>query len=247
MRDRSVSGKIRRELSRFQHRRPAPAAPARPMLSFSFDDVPLSAVDRAAGVLEDVGARGTFYVCGRYAGGDDDELAPYADWTSLQKLVSHGHEIGCHTFGHRNVAQANGGEITAELDRNRQSFLDHDLPEPVSFAYPFGDISALAKASINDRFALLRAVKPGVIVRGSDLNAAPAVAIEGKNAVAVALRWMEKAKRSNGWLILYTHDVTEKPSPYGLTPDRFERIVTQAVTMGFDMVTVAEGARRLCA
>ncbi len=245
MRDRSVSGKIRRELSGFQHRRPAPVAPGRPMLSLSFDDVPLSAVDRASEVLEDAGARGTFYVCGRYAAGDDDELAPYADWPSLQKLARHGHEIGCHTFSHRNMAQANSIEIIAELDRNRQAFLDHTLPDPTSFAYPFGDISALAKASINDRFGLLRGVKPGVIKRGSDLNAAPAVAIEGEDAVETALRWMEKAKRANGWLILFTHDVTERPSPYGLTPNRFQQIVTKGVAMGFEIVTVVEGAQRL--
>ncbi len=217
------------------------------MLSFSFDDVPLSAVDDAALVLESAGARGTFYVCGRYAGGDHDELAPYADWPSLQKLSAKGHEIGCHTFGHRNVALATRQEIVTELDRNRQSFLDHSLPDPTSFAYPFGDISAAAKATINDRFAILRGVKPGLIHKGSDLNAMPAVAIEGDDAVAVAQRWMEKALTTRGWLILFTHDVTEQPSPYGLTPDRFQRIVTQGVAMGFDIVTVAEGAKRLSA
>ncbi len=245
MRDRSLPGKVRRELSVLRHKRPVIRAPDRPMLSFSFDDVPLSAVDGAAGVLEAAGARGTFYICGRYAGGEDDELAPYADWASLRTLSENGHEIGCHTFSHRNVAQAGSGEIIAELDRNRQSFADHDLPDPTTFAYPFGDISAQAKATINSRFALLRGVKPGIIHRGSDLNATPAVAIEGASATDVALRWMAKAKETRGWLILFTHDVTMTPSPYGLTPDSFQTIVTRGAAMGFDIVTVAEGARRL--
>jgi peptidoglycan/xylan/chitin deacetylase (PgdA/CDA1 family) len=245
MRDRSMLGKIRRNVSALLNRRPVPNTPQQPMLSFSFDDVPLSAVDRAACVLESAGARGTFYVCGRYASGDHDELAPYADWPSLQKLSANGHEIGCHTFGHRNVALMGARETGEQLDRNRQSFLDNSLPDPVSFAYPFGDISAAAKKRIDDRFVLLRGVKQGLIRKGSDLNAASAVAIEGNIAVEIALRWMEKAVREKGWLILFTHDVTEHPSPYGLTPDRFQQIVTQGVAMGFDIVTVAEGARRL--
>jgi hypothetical protein len=29
---------------------------------------------------------------------------------------------------------------------------------------------------------------------------------------------VEEARASNGWLILFTHDVSEQPSPFGCTP-----------------------------
>jgi peptidoglycan/xylan/chitin deacetylase (PgdA/CDA1 family) len=56
---------------------------------------------------------------------------------------------------------------------------------------------------------------------------------------------MEAARRRNAWLILFTHDVRETPSPWGCTPAAFERLIDRAVADGFEVVTVAEGARRL--
>ncbi|HTM76826.1 MAG TPA: xylanase, partial [Devosia sp.] len=40
----------------------------RPVVSFSFDDFPLSAAEHAAPLLEAAGARGTFYFADRLAG-----------------------------------------------------------------------------------------------------------------------------------------------------------------------------------
>ena len=47
-----------------------------PMVSFTFDDLPKSAVTTGAGMLEAHGARGTFYVAGSLVGAD----AP--DWVA---------------------------------------------------------------------------------------------------------------------------------------------------------------------
>ena len=41
---------------------------ATPMVSFTFDDIPKSAATTGAGILEDHGARGTFYVSGGLVG-----------------------------------------------------------------------------------------------------------------------------------------------------------------------------------
>ena len=241
---RSLSGKLRRESARLLARRPAAKAPPAAMISFSFDDAPLSAATTAAKTLEAAGFRGTYFVSAGYMDGADGPIAPYADWSAVRALAERGHEIACHTHGHRNCAVIGPKAAARETERNRLAFAEHGLGAAATFAYPFGDVSAAAKAALAPEFSLLRATHPGLIRRGGDLNQAPAVAVEGADA-AIAARWMDRAKADGAWLILYTHDVTEAPSPYGCTPEAFQAAVDRAAQLGLDVVTVAEGAARL--
>ena len=57
--DPSLTGKLRRRYARLTHRRPARLTLDRPVVSFTFDDVPESAVHEGAPVLETEGVRGT--------------------------------------------------------------------------------------------------------------------------------------------------------------------------------------------
>ncbi len=84
-----------------------------------------------------------------------------------------------------------------------------------------------------------------MIRKGSDLNQAPAVGIEGEAGEAAARGWLQRAIQQRSWLILYTHDVRPAPSPYGCTPDALERLVDEALEAGAEVVTVAEGCRRI--
>ena len=47
------------------------------------------------------------------------------------------------------------------------------------------------------------------------------------------------------WVIFYTHDIAEEPSPYGCTPRVFRELVDRARTFDCDIVTVAEGVKRI--
>ena len=69
----------------------------RAIVSFTFDDFPQSAVSNGARLLEEHGARGTFYLTGSHCGRVLDE-APQYGAKDLAALVQAGHEIGCHTF-----------------------------------------------------------------------------------------------------------------------------------------------------
>jgi peptidoglycan/xylan/chitin deacetylase (PgdA/CDA1 family) len=91
----------------------------------------------------------------------------------------------------------------------------------------------------------LRALHHGLIRQGSDLNQAPAVGIEGPGGEAIAQRWLQRALHERAWLILYTHDVQGDPSPYGCTAAALERLVEAAQAGGAEVVTVAEGCRRV--
>jgi peptidoglycan/xylan/chitin deacetylase (PgdA/CDA1 family) len=242
--DRSLKGKLRRRVVRLQARRPARVVLERPMVSFSFDDVPISAVETAGAMLEAKGARGTYFICAGLAG-QDSRMGPYASREALLAAQARGHEIACHTYGHLDCGAASAAAIEADIARNDAALAGWGAPPTTTFAYPYGDVSHAAKQVAGDRFALARALHHGLIETGADLNQAPAVGVEGPDGEATALRWLERAAERKAWLILYTHDVREAPSPVGCTPQVLQRIVDAAVASGFDLVTVAEGARRI--
>jgi peptidoglycan/xylan/chitin deacetylase (PgdA/CDA1 family) len=161
-------------------------------------------------------------------------------------LAAAGHEIACHTYTHLDCGEAAPAEIEDDVDLNGEMLtaLGAGAP-PRSFAFPYGDVSAAAKRVLSGRFATLRGLHRGLIGRGADFNQLPAVGIEGPAGEATAMRWVERAKAKRSWLILYTHDVAERPSAWGCTPAALQRLINRTRDLGFDIVTVAEGAARL--
>jgi peptidoglycan/xylan/chitin deacetylase (PgdA/CDA1 family) len=242
--DPSLKGKLRRRLVRLQHRRPAARAPERPMISFSFDDAPQSAFTTGARVLERHGVRGTYFVCAGLAG-QSGFVGRLGDRSEMAQAQAAGHEIACHTYSHLDCGKADGATAGRDLDRNAEALDAWSFGPLKTFAYPYGDVGPAAKELLADRFTLARALHHGVVEAGTDLAQAPALGIEGEDGEAKALRWMEEARRRRGWLILFTHGVEEAVTPYGCTADALERLVGRAVSGGFEVVTVAEGARRV--
>src|SRR5438105_4887454 len=109
-----------------------------PMVSFTFDDLPRSAVANGARLLEEHGARGTFYVSGGEVGVDtpDWQSGSAADVVGLRRR---GHEIGCHTFSHTRTCDVGMIALADEIERNRAYFRELDPAiEIETFAYPFG-------------------------------------------------------------------------------------------------------------
>jgi peptidoglycan/xylan/chitin deacetylase (PgdA/CDA1 family) len=244
--DASLRGKLRRRLARLAHRRPLAAAPGRPMLSISFDDAPLSACTTGAAILEARGLRGAYYVSAGLAG-QDAPMGVCGQEADYRRLAAAGHEIGCHTFSHLDCGRASGEEAAAEADRNAAVLADWGAPRLETFAYPYGDVAAGPKHALAPRFSILRGLHHGLVDKGVDLNQAPAVGIEGPDGEAVARRWLSQAKARKAWLILYTHDVADDPSPWGCTPKALATLIDEALAAGFEIDTVAAVARRLTA
>jgi peptidoglycan/xylan/chitin deacetylase (PgdA/CDA1 family) len=242
--DMSLKGKVRRRLARLQQRRPAPGHITRPTVSFAFDDAPQSAMTVGAAILEGFGKRGTYFVCAGLAGADG-HMGKYATQDQILAASRAGHEIACHTYSHLDCGQAHGGAIATDIARNSAALIHWGAPAPTTFAYPFGDVSVAAKKAASKRFGFSRALHHGVINTGCDLNQAPAIAVQGERGEALARRWMDKAQEAAGWVILFTHGIETRPSTFGASAQSFSRLVGEAVARDFDIVTVAEGARRL--
>ena len=242
--DSSLKGKLRRRLVRLVSRRRLATAPAKPMVSFTFDDAPLTSAVAGAALLETRGLAGTYYVSAGLAGAQAP-MGVCADPIDYQRLARAGHEIACHTYSHLDCGQASGAAALADVTRNAEAVASWNVGPMVSFAYPYGDVAGAAKGALASRFSTLRALHHGLVEQGTDLNQVPAVGIEGPEGETVARTWLARAKASSAWLILYTHDVRPAPSPWGCTPEVLARLLDQAVADGFEVVTVREGARRL--
>ncbi len=45
-------------------------------------------------------------------------------------------------------------------------------------------------------------------------------------------RWIDDLNADPGWLVFYTHDVSDTPTEFGCKPETFERLVSHAVKAG---------------
>lgn len=242
--DRSWRGKLRRRTVRLQQRRRVTQALERPMVSFAFDDAPVSSATAGRATLEARGLKGTWYISAGLLG-TEAAVGRVVDEGDVRALAAAGHEIGCHTFSHLDCGAAAAAQIDADLQRNAESLADWGLPSPTTFAYPYGDVSLAAKRAVTGRFALSRALHPGLVAPGADLNQAPAVSMEGPDGEAIARWWLDRAERRKAWLILFAHGVDAAPSRFGMSAASLERLTDHALARGFEVVTVAQGAARV--
>ncbi len=201
-----------------------------PMVTFTFDDVPVSACETGASILERYGARGTFYVAGGGCGTSDHLGPPRASIEHLRTICRNGHEIGCHTYSHPAVRYINSEELGVELDQNK-SFLqkiDKDIAIR-NFAYPYGDMSIRTKRNLEERFDSCRSCYAGINSSIADLGALKAWPLEDASLDrAGVVELITRTARSGGWLIFYSHDVAERPSRYGVSPDLLEAALKSA-------------------
>jgi peptidoglycan/xylan/chitin deacetylase (PgdA/CDA1 family) len=239
-------GKLSRLLARRVVSKALTMRNAKPVITFTFDDAPASACETGAPLLERYEARGTYYISGGGCGvaSPGGQLATAAQ---LKTLCAAGHEIGCHTFSHAAVDGIGHDALFAELDRNR-AFLQSLDPRIVvrNFAYPYGDLSFRAKHDLEGRFHSCRSLIPGVNFGIADLGALKSCELQdasiGRRGVGEIIG---ETVRRNGWLVFTCHDVQEKPSRFGVSPELLEFAVQAARVRGCDILTVADALRRL--
>lgn len=210
------------------------------IVSFTFDDFPRSSVSNGARLLEENGARGTFYMTGSYCGRVVDDVRQYCAEDVIE-LVRAGHEIGCHTFTHPRVSGLSAAALKEEIEVNA-AFVAHLLPgaELQTFAYPFGDVSFAATRQLQSSFAGCRASEAGLNVGKADLGKLRSVRLYDRLVRREdVLDLIKQAVTRTAWLIFYTHDVDLAPSSFGCTPSLFEHALKSAISAGAQILPVA--------
>jgi peptidoglycan/xylan/chitin deacetylase (PgdA/CDA1 family) len=202
----------------------------RGVVSFTFDDFPKSALTTGGAILERHGARGTYYTALKLAG-IENNLGPSFDESDVVAAYQKGHEIACHTHTHLNCARSSPSAIKQEIHANARDFSGLLAGAALkNFAYPYGAVSRQARRSLIWRFQSCRGIRPGLNKAVPALAELLANRIYARDFDSERIREMiAQNKSEKSWLIFYTHDVTNDPSPYGCTPEQFETVVAEAV------------------
>jgi peptidoglycan/xylan/chitin deacetylase (PgdA/CDA1 family) len=216
----------------------------RPMISFTFDDVPVSACNVGTRILEQHGAHGTFYIAGAGCG----KTSPVGLLASIEQIRAvwlRGHEIGCQTYLHSAVSRLCRSELETECFRNQSTLRMIDDKIAVrNFAYPYGDLSFGARRYLEMQYDSCRSVDHGINHRIADLGSLKSWALENSTIDRKKITALiADTIRTNGWLIFISHDVTDQPSKYGVHPDLLDFAVQVGQRSGCELVTVDEALR----
>jgi glycosyltransferase involved in cell wall biosynthesis/peptidoglycan/xylan/chitin deacetylase (PgdA/CDA1 family) len=209
------------------------------LISFTFDDFPRSALLTGGAILNSFGLAGTYYASLGLAGKEtaSGEIFSSGDLTTL---FEQGHELGCHTFAHFDSWDTDTGAFEDSIIKNR-SALNELFPgaEFESFAYPISSPRPLLKARIVHHFVCCRGGGQTINVGRTDLNQLSAFFLEKSRDNIQAIKdVIDCNQRARGWLIFATHDVSDHPTPFGCTPEFFERVVRYAVSSGAQILPV---------
>src|SRR6266404_602853 len=137
-------------------RRPFLVSPQRPLISFTFDDFPRSALLAGGAILNRFDLTGTYYASLGLAGKETVSGQIFFS-DDLATLFEQGHELGCHTFSHCDSWETDVGTFEDSIIENRTA-LSELFPgaEFYSFAYPIDQPRPLTKSRIADYFLSCR-------------------------------------------------------------------------------------------
>lgn len=215
-----------------------------PVVSFTFDDVPDSGFINGGGILGKYGYKGTFYIS---LGLLDRADGPYFNQNLIAKTFSEGHEIGCHTFNHIRLFNASKNDVITDLSRNEDRIKDF-LPgfKFTNFSYPYGEQSFHSRLILRGKYKSARGIKGGINSSHLDLLSLKAVALyENVLPIEKAFDRIDEAIRLKSWLIFYTHDVTDKHTIIGCTPDYFEKVVKYCSDKRVEVLTVDQVLKKI--
>lgn len=224
-----------------------PCRLTRPIASITFDDFPKSAWRLGGRILSAHKAFATYYTAGALANTICAGVELY-DKRDLVELHAAGHEIGAHTYAHRDVRSFSTKEMLADAEKNEEFV--RDAVGDVSletFAYPYGSVTLRSKLKLGQRFACCRGTEPGINRGRLDLGQLAVVSLESRSWDQTKIdRWIADAGRSPSWTIFYTHDIADAPTEFGSTPAMLDETLTKLREAGIEVLTVKNGLARAC-
>jgi peptidoglycan/xylan/chitin deacetylase (PgdA/CDA1 family) len=239
-----IRGAYERRAADVLFRRPLKMQNAGPLISFTFDDFPRSALHTGGAILQKYGLRGTYYA----SLGLTDSVAPVGTIFSredLSTLLAHDHELGCHTYSHCHAWNTAPAVFQRSLaDNERQLGAWYPQVKFRTMSYPISGPRPRTKRRMSRSFACCRGGGQSPNVGVADLNYLRAFFIEkAANDPADISRVIERNAQINGWLIFATHDVSENPTRFGCTPALFESVVRESLDSGATILPVIEALK----
>jgi peptidoglycan/xylan/chitin deacetylase (PgdA/CDA1 family) len=234
-------GKYQRTSARLFFKRSFEINTSVPLISFTFDDFPRSALSTGGAILRSVGARGTYYTALGLMGQQRSTGTMFTR-EDLKLALEQGHELGCHTFHHDHAWDTKPSAFESSVIENQRA-LGSLFPGAVfdSLSYPKSQPRARTKHRMEKRFACCRGGGQTFNAGTADLNCLTAYFLEQSKGDADAVkRLIDENRKARGWLIFATHDVCAAPTAWGCAPEFFEDIVHYAAKSEASILPVAE-------
>src|SRR5579871_5925643 len=224
---------IQRRAARWFGCRPCRIRLQTPIISFTFDDFPRSALLTGGAILEKHGAVGTYYT----SLGLIDKVTSTGKIFAredLDELVRNEHEIACHTFDHCDSWDTEPADFEASVQRNQKALAEL-MPTArfSSLSYPLSWPRPQTKRRIAGHYQCARGGGQTFNAEITDLNYLKAFFIEQSRENFDRISDVIDANaRARGWLIFATHDVCDSPTRYGCTPALFKQVVKYSAESG---------------
>jgi peptidoglycan/xylan/chitin deacetylase (PgdA/CDA1 family) len=236
-----VRGRYQRTTARYLFRRPFTIDSQIPLISFTFDDFPRSALLTGGAILKRYGLAGTYYASFGLMGTEAPTGQIFLR-EDIDALLAGDHELGCHTFAHCHSWHTMPGAFEDAIIENGQA-LDGLFPGASfrTFSYPISVPRPKTKRAAARHFVCCRGGGQTFNVGTTDLSHLSAYFLEkDRHKPEAPKEVIEQNRRARGWLIFATHDISNTPTPYGCTPEFFEKIVDCAVRSGARILPVIQ-------
>jgi len=241
-----LRNRLRREQSDRLARRDAHWSSDVPVISFTFDDFPRSALTCAGALLREHGFAGTYFTSLGLMG-STGPTGRIFDGPDLRQALTDGHELGCHTFSHCHSWDTRPRQFEAELQKNQEA-LAAQFPGGgfQTFSYPISNPRPGNKRAAARHYVCSRCGGQTFNAGRVDLNSIQSFFLEQSRHDFESVRRVIAANsHARGWLVFSTHDVAEQPTPFGITPNLFSQTLQCAIASGAQILPVIAAVRRI--
>ena len=184
--------------------------PTKPMIALTFDDGPSKHTERLLDIFAQYGGKGTFFVVGNVIEKREE---------TLNRMVAEGHEIGGHSWDHRQLTKLSSADMTDEIMNTRAKIYSLSGIDTTIMRPPYG--------SYNDETKRICA-ENGIVIINWSLDT---LDWKYRDADKVYDAIMSEVKDGD---IILCHDL------HGTTVDAMERVIPDLIAQGYQLVTVSE-------
>ena len=184
--------------------------PTKPMIALTFDDGPGKHTSRLLDIFAAHGGKGTFFVIGNILENRSEVL---------NRMVNEGHEIGGHSWDHRQLTKLNASDLSNQLVSTRTKIYELTGADTTLLRPPYGSYNSQVQNTCKDM---------GIVMVNWSLDT-----LDWKYKDADRLYHTILDEVQDGDIIL-CHDL------HGSTVDAMERVIPELIARGYQLVTVSE-------
>lgn len=211
---------------------PATGAFSRPLVSIEFDDGWASAYQYGLPLVESLGWKATNYIITETPGWEDYMTnAQIMDWNKRG-------DIGSHTVSHPSLPSLGKNKITNEL-KNSKAYLDSLLGEPTTLlATPYCESNNNVVTVAKTLYSSLRNCTEDVNTKANFYRYdVKSFIVLNTTTDAEIKALLDKAKATNGWLVLVWHEVAgDNKNDWSVSPATLQRQLNLVKSSGIDVV-----------